>query len=39
MFGVQFASLFDLTRLAPKKDKHNEVTMLTPWYVDRREAS
>jgi hypothetical protein len=39
MFGVQFTSLFDLTRLAPKKDKHNDVTMLTPWYVDRREAS
>ncbi len=39
MFGVQFASLFDLTRLAPKKDKHNDVTMLRPWYVEQREAS
>ena len=39
MFGVQFTSLFDLTRLAPKKDKHNDVTMLRPWYVEQREAS
>ena len=39
LFGVQFASLFDLARLAPKKEKHNEVTMLRPWYVDQREAS
>ena len=37
MFGVQFTSLFDLTRLAPKKEK--QVTMLRPWYVDQREAS
>jgi diguanylate cyclase (GGDEF)-like protein len=39
MFGVQFTSLFDLTRLAPKKDKQTGVTMLRPWYVDQREAS
>jgi diguanylate cyclase (GGDEF)-like protein len=39
MFGVQFASLFDLTRLAPKKEKNNDVTMLRPWYVEQREAS
>ena len=38
-FGVQFHEAFDLTRLAPKKAKGNDVTMLTPWYVDRREAS
>ena len=38
-FGVQFNSLFDLTRLAPRKEKHNDVTMLRPWYVDKREAS
>jgi EAL domain-containing protein (putative c-di-GMP-specific phosphodiesterase class I) len=38
-FGVQFTHSFDLGRLAPKKEKLNEVTMLRPWYVDRREAS
>jgi hypothetical protein len=37
-FGVQFTNAFDLARLAPKKEKANEVTMLTPWYVDRRAA-
>ncbi|QIL02851.1 EAL domain-containing protein [Sphingomonas sinipercae] len=35
-FGLQFDHEFDLARLAPKKAKHNDVTMLTPWYVDRR---
>jgi diguanylate cyclase (GGDEF)-like protein len=39
MFGVQFTSLFDLARLAPKKGKQTDVTMLRPWYVDQREAS
>jgi diguanylate cyclase (GGDEF)-like protein len=39
LFGVQFSSLFDLARLAPKKQKGNAVTMMTPWYVDQREAS
>ena len=38
-FGIQFGDQFDLGRLAPKKERRNEVTMLTPWYVDRREAS
>ena len=38
-FGVQFIQQFDLARLAPKKERRNEVTMLRPWYVDRREAS
>jgi hypothetical protein len=39
-FGVQFGQQFDLTRLAPKKEKHNDVTMLRPWYVQQqREAS
>ena len=39
-FGVQFGQVFDLTRLAPKKEKRNEVQMLRPWYVDQqREAS
>ena len=36
--GVQFDREFDLTRMAPKKAKGNDVTMLTPWYVDRRAA-
>jgi diguanylate cyclase (GGDEF)-like protein len=34
--GIQFDHEFDLGRLAPKKEKLNDVTMLTPWYVDRR---
>ena len=38
-FGVQFQEVFDLTRLAPKKERRNEVTMLKPWYVEKREAS
>jgi hypothetical protein len=38
-FGVQFDHQFDLTRLAPKKEQRNEVKMLKPWYVERREAS
>src|SRR5436305_468382 len=38
-FGVQFGDPFDLGWLAPKPDKQSNVTMLTPWYVDRREAS
>ena len=37
-FGMQFDREFDLGRLAPKKKKLNEVTMLTPWYVERRAA-
>jgi hypothetical protein len=36
-FGVQFSDLFDLTRLAPKKDKRAE-SMMVPWYLDRRKA-
>ena len=32
-FGVQFTELFDLGRLAAKRQKANEVTMLKPWYV------
>jgi predicted signal transduction protein with EAL and GGDEF domain len=34
--GIQFDHEFDLGRLAPKKEKLNDVTMLTPWYVERR---
>ena len=37
-FGLQFDHEFDLTRLAPKKATPNSVTMMTPWYVDRRES-
>jgi diguanylate cyclase (GGDEF)-like protein len=35
-FGVQFDSEFDLARLAPKKERSNDGTMLSPWYVQRR---
>ncbi|MBA3510870.1 EAL domain-containing protein [Sphingomonas sp.] len=38
-FGIQFTDPFDLARLAPKKGRLNEVTMLRPWYVEQREAS
>ena len=34
-FGMQFDEAFDLTRLAPKRAKSNDVQMLKPWYVDR----
>ncbi len=37
-FGVQFDGQFDLGRLAGKKEKRNEVTMLRPWYVADRDA-
>jgi diguanylate cyclase (GGDEF)-like protein len=36
--GIQFDRQFELTNLAPKKEKGNDVTMLTPWYVGRRTA-
>ena len=35
-FGVQFGEQFDLGRLAPKKERRDEPTMLRPWYVERR---
>jgi diguanylate cyclase (GGDEF)-like protein len=35
-FGVQFSDQFDLARLAPRKEKRNDVTMLKPWYVDQQ---
>jgi hypothetical protein len=38
LFGIQFTDAFDLARLAPKKERRNDVQMLTPWYVDQREA-
>ena len=34
-FGVEFTENFDLGRLAPKKQKSNEVSMLQPWYVSQ----
>jgi EAL domain-containing protein (putative c-di-GMP-specific phosphodiesterase class I) len=37
-FGVQFGQEFDLTRLAPKREKLNQVTMLRPDFIDQREA-
>jgi diguanylate cyclase (GGDEF)-like protein len=37
-FGLQFEGNFDLARLAPKREKGNDVMMMTPWYVDRRSA-
>jgi len=37
-FGVQFGQEFDLTRLAPKREKLNQVTMLCPDFIDQREA-
>ena len=36
-FGVQFTNPFDLSRLAVRNEKRNDVTMLTPWYVDQRK--
>jgi hypothetical protein len=37
-FGLQFSEQFDLKRLAPKKVKQNDVTMLKPWYVREQAA-
>jgi diguanylate cyclase (GGDEF)-like protein len=37
-FGLQFDRQFDLGRLAPKKEKLNDVTMLQPFYIDRRKS-
>ena len=34
-FGLQFLEEFNLARLAPKKEKGNQVTMLRPVYMDR----
>jgi diguanylate cyclase (GGDEF)-like protein len=34
-FGMQFSEAFDLTRLAPKREKGNDVAMLKPWYVGK----
>jgi diguanylate cyclase (GGDEF)-like protein len=37
-FGVLFEDAFDLSRLAPKKSRPNDVTMMRPWYVDQKAA-
>jgi hypothetical protein len=37
-FGVQFGEEFDLARLAPKREKLNQVTMLRPTFLDQRNA-
>ena len=38
-FGVQFNDVFVMSRLAPKKEKLNDVQMLQPWYVGQQKAS
>ncbi|HEV8406979.1 MAG TPA: bifunctional diguanylate cyclase/phosphodiesterase, partial [Sphingomicrobium sp.] len=38
-FGVQFEQHFDLGRLAPKKERRTDVRMLTPSYLNQRNAS
>ena len=35
-FGMQFAEQFEISRLAPRREKLNDVTMLSPWYVGDR---
>ena len=35
-FGMQFNEQFEITRLAPRREKLNDVTMLSPWYVGDR---
>jgi diguanylate cyclase (GGDEF)-like protein len=38
-FGIQFNDTFEMARLAPKKQKGNDVQMLQPWYVGQKAAS
>jgi hypothetical protein len=38
-FGLQFNDAFMMSRLAPKKQKVNDVQMLRPWYVGEKAAS
>ena len=33
--GVRFDDAFDLTRLAAKKRRANDVTMMRPWYIEK----
>ncbi|HVM38401.1 MAG TPA: EAL domain-containing protein [Sphingomicrobium sp.] len=37
-FGVQFDRDFDLARLKPKKARQHQVTMMRPWYVERKAS-
>jgi len=37
-FGIQFSDAFHMSRLAPKKQKVNDVQMLQPWYVGQQKA-
>ena len=39
-FGVQFEDRFDLARLAPKRDRRDQVSVLKPSYLtnDRRAS-
>jgi len=37
-FGVLFTEQFDLSRLAPKQKKANDITMLQPFYVTGQSA-
>ncbi len=38
-FGLKFEEDFDLRRLVPKREKLNDVTMMTPWYVNQTEQT
>jgi EAL domain-containing protein (putative c-di-GMP-specific phosphodiesterase class I) len=38
-FGMQFDQSFDLSRLAPRPVKLNDVQLLKPWYVERAGAA
>ena len=35
-FGMLFDEQFEITRLAPRREKLNDVTMLSPWYIGDR---
>jgi diguanylate cyclase (GGDEF)-like protein len=37
-FGIQFEHTFNMARLAPKKERRNDVRMLTPSYLDRQAS-
>lgn len=38
-FGIQFNDAFQMSRLAPKKQKLNDVQMLSPWYVEKKASA
>ena len=35
-FGMKFEETFEIARLAPRREKLNDVTMLSPWYIGDR---